>query len=301
MNAGIKRYYANRYLFYMLLPVVIYFAVFHYAPLYGIIIAFQDFRVLKGIAGSKFVGLEHFHELFTGLYFLPILKNTLLINAYKIIFGFPAPIILAILINEVARPLFKKTIQTISYLPHFLSWIILSGIIIEFLSPSRGAVNIILMKLGLEPIFFLASTDWFRSVLVSTDIWKSIGFSSIIYLAAIAGINPEMYEAAEVDGISRLQKMWHITLPSISPVVVIMMILTSSSIINDDFEQIFNLLNANVSSVGEVISTYTYTEGIAKMNYSYAAAVGLFKNVVALIVVLTANFIAKKYSEHTIF
>ncbi|RTE10568.1 sugar ABC transporter permease [Paenibacillus whitsoniae] len=285
----------------MLLPVIVYFAVFHYTPIYGVLMAFQDYKILKGISGSTFVGFKYFRELFSGLYFVPVLKNTLIINAYKLIFGFPAPIVLALLINEVMRPAFKKLVQTISYLPYFLSWIVLSGIFIEILSPSRGMINIMLMHLGFKPIFFLASTDWFRTVLVSTEIWKGIGFSAIIYLAAIAGINPDMYEAGDVDGISRLQKIWYITLPSISPVIVIMIILTSGSIINDDFDQIFNLLNPNVSSVGEVISTYTYVEGISKMNYSYAAAVGLFKNVVALVMVITANFIARKFSDHTIF
>ncbi|WP_241242774.1 ABC transporter permease [Paenibacillus whitsoniae] len=297
----LRRYYANRYFFLMLLPVIVYFAVFHYTPIYGVLMAFQDYKILKGISGSTFVGFKYFRELFSGLYFVPVLKNTLIINAYKLIFGFPAPIVLALLINEVMRPAFKKLVQTISYLPYFLSWIVLSGIFIEILSPSRGMINIMLMHLGFKPIFFLASTDWFRTVLVSTEIWKGIGFSAIIYLAAIAGINPDMYEAGDVDGISRLQKIWYITLPSISPVIVIMIILTSGSIINDDFDQIFNLLNPNVSSVGEVISTYTYVEGISKMNYSYAAAVGLFKNVVALVMVITANFIARKFSDHTIF
>ncbi|MGG1550140.1 ABC transporter permease [Paenibacillus ferrarius] len=297
----LRRYYANRYFFLMLLPVIVYFAVFHYTPIYGVLMAFQDYKILKGISGSTFVGFKYFRELFSGLYFVPVLKNTLIINAYKLIFGFPAPIVLALLINEVMRPAFKKLVQTISYLPYFLSWIVLSGIFIEILSPSRGMINNVLMHLGFKPIFFLASTDWFRTVLVSTEIWKGIGFSAIIYLAAIAGINPDMYEAGDVDGISRLQKIWYITLPSISPVIVIMIILTSGSIINDDFDQIFNLLNPNVSSVGEVISTYTYVEGISKMNYSYAAAVGLFKNVVALVMVITANFIARKFSDHTIF
>ncbi|OWA37961.1 protein lplB [Saccharibacillus sp. O16] len=297
----LRRYAKHKYYFLMLLPVLAYFIIFHYVPIYGVLMAFQDYRIFKGISGSEFVGLKHFRELFDGIYFLPVLKNTLIINAYKILFGFPAPIILALLINEIMRPRFKKWVQTISYLPHFLSWIVLSGIIIEVLSPSRGIVNMILMELGFQPVYFLADTSWFRSVLVSTEVWKGVGFSAIIYLAAIAGISPDLYEAAEVDGISRLKKVWYITLPSIAPVIVIMIILNSGSIINDDFDQIFNLLNTNVQSVGDVISTYTYTEGIAKMNYSYAAAVGLFKNVIALIMVLTANTIARRFSDQAIF
>ncbi|WP_172251325.1 ABC transporter permease [Saccharibacillus deserti] len=300
-SGTLRSYIKHRYYFFMLLPVLAYFVIFHYVPIYGVLMAFQDFRIFKGISGSEFVGLKHFRELFDGIYFMQVLKNTLIINAYKILFGFPAPILLALLINEVMRPRFKKFVQTISYLPHFLSWIVLSGIVIEILSPSRGALNVLLMELGFQPVYFLASTDWFRTILVSTDIWKGVGFSAIIYLAAIAGISPELYEAAEVDGISRLKKVWYITLPSIAPVIVIMVILNSGSIINDDFDQIFNLLNTNVLSVGDVISTYTYTEGIAKMNYSYAAAVGLFKNVIALIMVLTANTIARRFSDQAIF
>ncbi|MDU0202184.1 ABC transporter permease [Paenibacillus sp. MAH-36] len=297
----IKKYLDHKYFFIMLCPVFAYYVVFHYAPIYGVIIAFKDYKIAKGISGSPWVGLDNFKELFTGLYFLPVLKNTLIINFYKLLFGFPAPILLAILINEVRLPIFKKTVQTITYLPYFLSWIVLSGIIIEFLSPSRGPINIILSMLGMKPIFFMASVDWFRSILVSTEIWKTVGFNAIIYLAAIAGINQEMYDAADVDGVSRIKKIWYITLPSLTPVIVILLILTSGQIINDDFDQVYNMLNSKVSSVGEVIGTYTYSEGIQKMNYSYAAAVGLFKNVIALIVVLTANFLAKRFSDETIF
>lgn len=296
-----KRYAAHKYFFIMLFPVIVYYAVFHYGPMYGVVIAFQDYQFLKGVAGSPWVGLDNFRDLFGGLFFWPVLRNTLIINFYKLLFGFTAPIILAVMINEVSAKWFKKSVQTISYLPHFLSWVVLAGMVIEFLSPSRGPVNMILASFGLEPIFFITEPDWFRSILVSTDIWRNVGFASIIYLAAIAGINPEMYEAADVDGISRIGKIRYITLPSIAPVIVIMLILNSGTIINDDFEQVFNLLNAMVMDVGDVLSTYTYSEGLLKMNYSYAAAVGLFKNVVALALVLTANAIAAKLSDDTIF
>ncbi|MDI4645133.1 ABC transporter permease [Cohnella hashimotonis] len=296
-----KNYLTHKYFFVMLLPVLVYYAIFHYAPMYGVLIAFQDYQFLKGVWGSPWVGLDNFRDLFGGLYFGQVLRNTLLINFYKLIFGFTAPILLAVLINEVSVKWFKKSVQTISYLPHFLSWVVLAGMVIEFLSPSRGPINMLLTWLGADAVFFMSEPGWFRSILVSTDIWRNIGFSSIIYLAAIAGINPEMYEASEVDGISRIQKIWYVTIPSIAPVIVIMLILNSGSIINDDFEQVFNLLNAKVMDVGEVLSTYTYTEGLLKMNYSYAAAVGLFKNVVALVLVLSANYIASRFSDDTIF
>jgi putative aldouronate transport system permease protein len=297
----LHQYTAHAYFFLMLIPVLIYYAVFHYGPMYGVLMAFQDFKLLKGISGSPWIGFDNFREMFTGLYFLPVLKNTLIINFYKLLLGFPAPIILAIFLNEIRLKSFKKFVQTITYMPHFLSWVVLSGLVIEILSPSRGIVNYLLSLIGMKPIFFITSELWFRPIIILSEIWKNVGFSAIIYLAAIVGINPEMYEAAEVDGISRIKKIWYITLPSISSVVVIMLILSAGSIINDDFDQVFNLLNASVLKVGDVISTYTYTEGIAKGNFGYAAAVGLFKNVVALALVLTANFLAKRFSDETIF
>ncbi|WP_230986944.1 ABC transporter permease [Cohnella fermenti] len=300
-NALFQSYLSHKYFFIMLLPVLVYYGIFHYGPMYGVLIAFQDYQFLKGVGGSPWVGLDNFRELFGGLYFGQVLRNTLIINFFKLIFGFIAPILLAVMINEVSSRWFKKSVQTISYLPHFLSWVVLAGMVIEFLSPSRGPVNMLLTELGFDPVFFITEPGWFRSILVSTDIWRNVGFSSIIYLAAIAGINPEMYEASEVDGISRIQKIWYITIPSIAPVIVIMLILNSGTIINDDFEQVFNLLNAKVMEVGDVLSTYTYSEGLLKMNYSYAAAVGLFKNVVALVLVLSANYIASKVSDDTIF
>lgn len=297
----VKRYVANKYYFIMLLPVLIYYLIFHYGPMYGVIIAFQDYKLLKGVSGSEWVGFANFRDLFSGSYFLTVLKNTIIINFYKLVFGFPVPIILALMLNEVMRPVFKKLVQTISYMPHFLSWIVLSGLVIEFLSPSRGPVNIVLDMMGIAPVYFITDERWFRFILVVSDIWRSAGFTTIIYLAAIAGINTEMYEAAEMDGISRFKKIIYITLPSMAPVIVIMLILNSGSIINDDFEQIYNLLNVSVMNVGDVLSTYTYTEGLTRMNYSYAAAVGLFKNVIALLLVLTANYFARKFSDEAIF
>ncbi len=297
----LRQYIAHKYMFALLLPVLIYFGLFHYGPMYGVLIAFKDFKILKGVWGSAWVGFEHFKELFSGLYFKTVLRNTLIINFYKLIIGFPAPILLALMVNEVLHARFKKFVQTVSYLPHFLSWVVLSGLLIEFLSPSRGFVNMFLDLIGMKPIFFLTEPSWFRSILVGSEIWKGAGFTAILYLAAIAGINPEVYEAAEVDGINRLQKIWYITLPSIIPIIVIMVILQSGQLINDDFEQVFNLLNVKVMEVGDVLSTYTYAEGLSKMNYSYAAAVGLFKNVVALLLVFATNLFARKVSEETLF
>ena len=296
-----KQYVKNRYLFYMLIPVLAFYIIFHYGPMYGIVIAFKDFYPLRGILGSPWVGLKHFHEVFSGLFFWDVFRNTIIISSYKLIFGFPAPIILALLINEVRHMGFKKTIQTVTYLPHFISWVVLAGIFIEFLSPSRGPINVILQSMGQKPVYFLGDPRLFRGVIVSTSIWKEIGWGTIIYLAAMSGVDPELYDVAELDGAGRFQKMWNITLPSILPVIVIMLIFSAGSIINDDFDQIFNLLNNSVMQVGDVISTYVYREGLTKMNYSYATAVGLFKNIISFALVLLTNSIARKTSEYSIW
>lgn len=300
-NSLLKQYIKNRYLFYMLIPVLIFYIVFHYGPMYGIVIAFKDFYPLRGILESPWVGLKHFREVFGGLFFWDVFRNTVIISTYKLIFGFPAPIILALLINEIRRMGFKKTIQTITYLPHFISWVVLAGMFIEFLSPTRGPINVILQSMGQKPIYFLGDPKLFRGVLVSTSIWKEVGWGTIIYLAAMSGVDPELYDVADLDGAGRFQKMWNITLPSILPVIVIMLIFSAGSIINDDFDQIFNLLNSSVMQVGDVISTYVYREGLTKMNYSYATAVGLFKNIIAFALVLLTNSIARKTSEYSIW
>ncbi len=297
----IKNYIRHKQLMFMLLPVLAYYIIFHYIPMYGVVIAFQDFIPLKGIFGSQFVGFENFKTLFSGMYFLPVLRNTLLISTYKLIFGFPAPILLCLLLNEVGNKYFKKFTQTVSYLPHFISWVVLAGIVIEVLSPSRGVVNYFIELFGFRPIYFLGEPKYFRSILVISSIWKSVGWSSVVYLAAITNIDPELYDVADIDGCGRLKKIWYITLPSITSVIVIMFIFAIGGIINDDFDQVFNLLNAQVMSVGNVISTYTYTEGIQKLNYSYASAVGLFKNVIAFALVMTANSISRKFSDYSIW
>lgn len=296
----IYQYIKCRYLFILLLPVIIFYATFHYGPMYGILIAFKDYSPVLGIWGSEWVGFEHFKDLFSGLYFIPVLKNTLIISFYKLVFGFPAPIILALMFNEVRSVFFKRTVQSITYLPYFISWVVLAGIVIEVLSPSRGIVNYFIQALGGKPIFFVADPKWFRGVLVGSSIWREVGWQSVIYMAAISGIDPELYDVAELDGASRLRKIWSVTIPSILPIVVIMFIFASGNIINDDFDQIYNLLNAKVLSVGDVISTYTFREGLQNMNYSFATAVGLFKNTIALTLVLTTNAVAKKLSGSSI-
>jgi len=244
--------------------------------------------------GSSWVGFQHFTDMFSGLYFWPVFGNTLIINFFKLLIGFPAPILLAILINEVRLGRFKKITQTVTYLPHIISWVVLAGIVIETLSPSRGPINLLISALGGSPVFFVADEGWFRQVVVASAVWRDVGFNAIIYLAAITAIDPELYDVAALDGAGRVKRILHITIPSILPVIAIMAIFNVGDLIQDDFDQIFNLLNPNVYSVGDVLSTYTYREGIINMNYSYGTTVGLFKNIIAFGMVLVMNAFAKK-------
>lgn len=285
-------------LYVFLLPAIACFFVFYYIPMYGTILAFKDFNLVKGIMGSPWVGLANFKQLFNGATFLQVLQNSVIINAYKLIFGFPAPIILAILLSEIKNTKFKKVTQTVSYFPYFLSWVVLYGIFMDFLSPSVGPINIILSSLGIKPIFFLADPHWFRFTLVTTSIWKNAGYGSIIYMAAIVGINHELFEAAIVDGASRVKRIIHITIPSILPMITIMLVLNIGNLIKDDFDQIWNFLNPAVYDKGDVIATYVYRSGILDFNISYATAAGLFQNVIALILVLSANYITKRINEY---
>ena len=296
-----RNYWKFRELYLMLIPVLAYYILFHYIPMYGTQIAFKNYKFNLGIIKSPWVGFEHFQYLFSIRSFREILRNTLLISGYKLVFGFPAPIILAILMNEISILPFKKTVQTISYLPHFLSWVILSAIFMQILSPSTGAVNIAMQQIGIKPVFFLGDPKWFRAVLVSTSVWKDIGWGSIIYLASIAAINPEIYEAAIVDGAGRFRRIWHITLTSLIPVITIQLIFAIGRITLDDFDQIFNLYNPAVYSVGDVISTYTYRKGLVELQYSFSAAVGLFQNVISLGLIIAANSITKKINEYGIW
>jgi putative aldouronate transport system permease protein len=290
-----------RSLYILLLFPIIYVFIFNYIPMYGVIIAFKDFKMGLGIIGSEWNNFEHFRELFTDYFFIRVLRNTLIINFYKIIFGFPAPIILALLLNEIGNLYFKKISQTISYLPHFLSWVVLAALFIEFLSPQTGPINYLLGLIGIKPIYFLASDRFFRSILVVTGIWQGIGWGSIIYLAAISAVNPELYEAAEIDGAGRFKRMKHITIPSIMPVVVLLWILRMGAILSSAFDQVFNLLNPVVYEVGDVIGTYVYRKGILQAQFAYGAAVGLFVNVVGIIALVATNYIAKRFSEYTLW
>lgn len=294
-------YWKQRYLVLLFVPAILYYVFFKYLPMYGVQIAFKNYKFRMGIWGSPWVGLENFEALFTMGSFWEVLRNTFIISGLKLLLGFPAPILLALLLNEVRSSRFKRTVQTISYLPHFLSWVVLAGIFIQFLSPSIGPINILIKSLGGKPIYFLGDAKYFRSVLVITDIWRSVGWESIVYLAALTSINPEFYEAAHMDGATRWQCTRYITLPSLSPVITIMLILAVGKIINDDFDQVYNLYNEAVYSVGDVLSTYTYRRGLVKMEFGFATAVELFKNVISLILILSTNKIANKMNDYGIW
>lgn len=292
-------YYKEYYL--MLIPGILFFLVFCYGPMYGLVIAFQDYYPLKGISGSEWVGFKHFQKLFTDPFFLSVLRNTLIVSFYKILICFPAPIILCLVLNEIKHVKFKKFAQSVSYLPHFISWVVVSGIIIEFLSPSRGPINIILQELGIDPVFFVAEPKYFRGVLVLSDLWKSIGWGSIVYLAAVTGVDPTLYEAAEMDGAGRIKKILHVTLPALIPIITVMFIMESGKVLNDSFEQVYNFLTPSTYEVGDVISTFVYRMGIQKMQYSFTTAVDLFKNVVSFILVLLTNYMARKTNDYALW
>ncbi len=284
----------------LLLPIIYYF-IYHYIPMYGITIAFKKFSIGKGIIGSNWVGFEHFDRLFSSPVFFNVLGNTLIISISKLLFSFPAPIILALMLNEIKNMKFRKLSQTVYYLPHFISWVVLGGIIMDILSPSTGMVNGIIKALGGQPIFFMAKSGYFRTIVVISNIWKEAGWGSIIYLAAMTSINPEIYESAMMDGAGRIRQMWSITIPSITSVIVIVFILNVGKIMSAGFEQIFVLQNNYVLDVAEVIDTYVYKVGLLQLQYSFTTAVGLFKSVVGLILVIITNRIAKMVGEYGVW
>lgn len=288
-------------LYILLIPATVLLFIFAYIPMYGVTIAFKDFNFSQGILGSPWNNFEHFKTLFSAPGFLRVMKNTLWISSLKIIFGFPAPIIFALLLNEIYHIKYKKLIQTVSYLPHFMSWVVLSGIFVELFSPTRGVVNYLIVAFGGESISFLTNKDYFVPILITTGIWQGIGWGSIIYLASLSNVNLELYESADLDGANRLQKALYISVPSLVPVMVILFILGLSGILNAGFDQIFNLYNPLVYEVSDIIDTYIYRAGLTDMRYDYGTAVGLFKNAVAIILILGTNFIARKFSEYALW
>jgi putative aldouronate transport system permease protein len=288
-------------IYVMLLPTILWLLIFLYKPMYGLQIAFKDYSIFRGIAGSPWVGLEHFATLFDNDQFLRALKNTIIISLYGLIFGFPVPIILALMFNEVLNQTFKKTAQTIVYLPHFISTVIIAGIVITAFSPSAGIVNTVLGWFGMEPVYFLTKPEWFRPIFIGTGIWQEAGFQSIVYLAAMAGVSPTLYESAVVDGASRWQMMWKITLPSILPTIIIMLIIRIGNMLEVGFEMIILLYQPATYETADVVNTFIYRQGIQDGQYDLAAAAGLFNAVVAFVLVMTANSISKRYSRTSLW
>lgn len=281
----------------MFLPGLLYYIIFKYAPMGGIVIAFKDFNLREGIWGSPWVGFDHFAMLFNQAQSLQIIRNTFLISILGIVVGFPVPIILAILLNEVRKMWFKRVVQTLVYLPHFLSWVIVGGIVLSLFALESGTINRWLEGILGEPYPFMYEKTSWLIIYLGSGIWKEMGFAAIIYLAALAGIDPHLYEAGSIDGANKWQQMWHITLPGISTTVILLLILSVGKVMDVGFDQVYNLQNAVVSDVSNVISLYIYQIGIQRGQYSLTAAMGLFENLVGFVLVLTANYIARKFNQ----
>ncbi|MFC5448879.1 ABC transporter permease [Paenibacillus aestuarii] len=296
--AFIRKYWP---IYLISIPGIIYFVIFKYIPLFGSVIAFQNYNIFKGITGSPWVGLDNFKRIFQYAEFIPILKNTILIGLYDLVFAFPVPIILALLLNELRVMAYKRIVQTVVYMPHFLSWVIVGGIVVGVLSPSTGLVNKIIGLFGVDPIYFLGENTYIRSILISSGVWKDSGWGTIIYLAAIAGINPDLYEAAQMDGASRFRQVWSITIPSILPTIVILFLLHIGNFLDFGFERVFVFLNPLNSENGEIIDTYVYRAGLVDRQYSYTTAIGLFKSVVGLILIMTSNMFSKKVTGQGLY
>ncbi|GGF86454.1 protein lplB [Paenibacillus albidus] len=302
ISKGRWKLFRNNYdLYLLLIPGLIFLLLFKYAPMYGIIIAFQDFNIFDGFIGSKWVGLDQFEKLIHSEEFYQVFNNTLLISFYKIILLFPIPIIIALFLNEVRRAVFKKTIQTIIFLPHFLSWVIISGLFMNILSPSGGVVNHVIEWLGGTPISFFLDNHFFRSVVVFTAGWKESGWNAIIFIAAIAGIEQEQYEAASIDGAGRIRQMINITLPGILPTIILIFILRLGYLLEAGTEQILTMYNSVVYSSGDVIGTFVYRQGLGQQDYSFSTAVGLFNSVVGLILIVSGNELSKRLIKRSIW
>ncbi|WP_339316413.1 ABC transporter permease subunit [Paenibacillus sp. FSL R10-2734] len=300
----LKHLWNTKLLYVLLLPGLAHLVLFKLAPLFGLVIAFQDYNTFLGISGSEWVGLDNFITFAKDPYFLVLLKNTLLLAGYSLLFGFPIPILFALFLNEVRNALVKRFTQSLSFFPYFISSAVMVSILYTLLSPQTGLVNRLLDVLGLQSIFFMAEPGWFRSLYVGMGIWHSFGYGSIIYLAAIAGIDPHQYEAADIDGANRWHKMFYITLPSLSTIIVTMFILNIGNILSVDLDKILLMYNPSIYETADVIQSFVYRQAFASQgfpNYSFGAAVGLFQSVVAMVLVVSANSISKKYSETRLF
>lgn len=291
----------NKYVYLMALPVLVYFIVFHYGAMYGAIIAFKKFDVSKGIQGSEWVGFKHFIDFFGSRYFWRLLQNTLILNGYELLFGFPAPILFALLLNELKNEKFKRTVQTVTYLPHFISVVVICGMINEFVSRD-GLITAIFAWFGGEQTALLLHPKYFRTIFVSSSIWQNIGWGSIVYLAALSGIDQEMYEAARIDGAGRFKQIWYITIPSLIPTIIILFILRTGQILDVGFEKVILLYSPNTYEVSDVISSFVYRRGLGEsFEYSYTTAVGLFKSTINFILLVSVNWLSRKTTDTSLW
>lgn len=297
----LKRIWRHKLFYLFMLPGIVWFFLFSYVPLYGIQVAFRDFTFVGGFTGSPWAGLKYFRQFFDFYQSSDIIRNTIVISLMKLLIGFPMPIILAVLLNEIRNLRFKKTVQTLSYLPYFISWIVVVTLMQRLFSTYGGPVNDLLATFGMKPTQFLYNTSWFYQVVLGSDIWKNIGWNSIIYMAAIAGIDQQLYEAAKIDGASRSRLIWHITLPGVRNVAVILFIMATGSLMSAGFEQLLLLNGPSTASIGSVLDVHVITSGIQQGRLSYAAAAGLFQSLIALILIVTVNQVARKVSDVSLF
>lgn len=296
-----SRIVKSRYLYVMVTPGLLYFALFKYLPMWGVLIAFKDYLPFRGFWNSPWVGFKHFDRFFHDPVFWLLFKNTFILAIYNIAFFFPIPIVIALMLNELRLEWFKRSIQTAIYIPHFVSWVVVVGMVYTFFSTEGGIITNMLVDAGMGKINFLMSNDWFRPMIILEVIWKESGWGTIIFLAALSGVDPTLYEAAKMDGASRLRQLWHITLPAIRSTIVILFILRLGNFLDTGFEQIFLMLNSTNREVGEVFDTYVYSNGVQQGQFSFSTAVGLFKSLVGLAMVLAANKLAKKMGEQGVY
>ncbi|WP_029503687.1 ABC transporter permease [Lachnoclostridium phytofermentans] len=295
-SSRLKMIKKSMYLYIIFVIPFIYFILFHYLPMYGVIVSFQDYNIVKGFSGSEWVGFKHFEKFLTDSYFWKLVRNTLLLNIYGLLWGFPIPIILALLLNELKNGVFKRVVQSVSYLPHFISSVVVCGMVTNFLA-SDGLINKILNYFGHDSVQFLMFPEYFRTIFTTTGIWQSAGWNSIIYLSALTAVDQEVVEAAMIDGAGRLKRIRHVMLPSIAPTVSVMLIMQIGKLMNLGYEKILLLYNGSTYETADVISTYVYRRGIINNDLSYATAVGLFQSIIGLILLISANKISKKVSE----
>jgi putative aldouronate transport system permease protein len=296
----VKDFRRNKYIYLMLLPVVAYYLIFHYIPMYGAQIAFRDFVPARGIWGSEWIGFENFRDFFKGIFFWRLMRNTLAINILDVLFGFPAPIILALLLNELTSTRVKRIVQTITYMPHFISLVVVVGMLVDFLARD-GLVNYLLSSFGIAPTAFMQRPDMYWFIYVGSGIWQGIGWGSIIYLASIASIDPTLYEAAKVDGAGRLRQVWNITLPGIMPTIILLLILRVGMLMNVGYEKTILMYNPLTYQTADVISTYVYRKGILNADFSFSSAVGLFNSAINFALLIAANRLSRRFSESSLY